>query len=53
MRLFVHEAETPAVCSGPGDIRQAHAPNESIPVDEIVQAARVITLAVARSLAAP
>src|SRR5256885_2243106 len=41
MRLLVHEAETPAILYGPGDIRQAHATDEWIAVDEIVQAARV------------
>ncbi|HEV3096640.1 MAG TPA: ArgE/DapE family deacylase [Candidatus Dormibacteraeota bacterium] len=52
MRLLVHEAETPAVLYGPGDIRQAHATDEWIAVDEIVQAARVVTAAAARYLAA-
>jgi acetylornithine deacetylase len=52
MRLLVHEAETPALLYGPGDIRQAHATDESIAVEEVVQAARVITAAAARYLAA-
>ncbi len=52
MRLLVHEAETPAILYGPGDIRQAHATDEWIAVDEIVQAARVVTAAAARYLAA-
>ena len=52
MRLLVHEADTPAVLYGPGDIRQAHATDEWIAVDEIVQAARVVTAAAARYLAA-
>jgi acetylornithine deacetylase len=52
MRLLVHEAETPAILYGPGDIRQAHATDEWIAVDEIVQAARVVTAATARYLAA-
>jgi acetylornithine deacetylase len=51
MRLYIHEAEVPAVLYGPGDIRQAHFTNESIAVSEIVQAARVVTAAVARYLA--
>ena len=51
MRLLVHEAETPAILYGPGDIRQAHATDEWIAVDEIVQAARVVTAAAARYLA--
>ena len=52
MRLLVHEADTPALLYGPGDIRQAHATDEWIAVDEIVQAARVVTAAAARYLAA-
>lgn len=52
LRLFVHEAEMPAVLYGPGDIRQAHAADESVAVEEIVQAARVLTLAVASYLGA-
>jgi acetylornithine deacetylase len=51
MRLYIHEGEIPAMLYGPGDIRQAHATNESIAVSEIVQAARVVTAAVARYLA--
>jgi acetylornithine deacetylase len=52
MRLLVHEAETPAVLYGPGDIRQAHATDEWITVDDIVHAAKVVTGATARYLAA-
>lgn len=52
MRLYIHEGEVPAILYGPGDIRQAHSSNESIAVSEIVQAARVVTAAVARYLAA-
>ena len=51
MRLLVHEAETPAILYGPGDIRQAHATDEWIAVDDVVQAARVVTAAAARYLA--
>jgi acetylornithine deacetylase len=52
MRLLIHEAETPAILYGPGDIRQAHATDEWISVDAIAQAARVVTAATARYLAA-
>jgi acetylornithine deacetylase len=51
MRLLVHEAETPALLYGPGDIRNAHSTDESIAVDEVAQAARVVTAATARYLA--
>jgi acetylornithine deacetylase len=52
MRLLVHEAETPAILYGPGDIKQAHSSDEWIAVDEVVRAARVVTAAAARYLAA-
>jgi len=52
VRLLVHEAETPAILYGPGDIKQAHSTDEWIAVDEIVRAARVVTAAAARYLAA-
>lgn len=52
MRLYIHEAEIPALLYGPGDIRQAHFTNESIDVSEVAQAARVLTAAVAKYLAA-
>lgn len=52
MRLLVHEAETPAILYGPGDIQQAHSTDEWISVDDIVHAARVVTAAAARYLAA-
>ena len=51
MRLLVHEAETPTILYGPGDIKQAHSTDEWIAVDEIVRAARVVTAAAARYLA--
>ncbi len=51
MRLLVHEADTPAILYGPGDIKQAHSTDEWIAVDEIVRAARVVTVAAARYLA--
>ena len=52
MRLLVNEAETAAILYGPGDIHQAHSTDEWIAVDEVVQAARVVTAAVARYLTA-
>jgi acetylornithine deacetylase/succinyl-diaminopimelate desuccinylase-like protein len=52
MLLLVHEAETPAILYGPGDIKQAHSTDEWIATDEIAQAARVVTAAAAHYLAA-
>jgi len=51
MRLLVHEADTPTVMYGPGDIRYAHVTDEWTAVVDIVHAARVITAAAARYLA--
>ncbi len=51
MRLFIHEAEMPAILYGPGDIRQAHSVDEWISVDEVVRAARIVTATAARYLA--
>ena len=52
MRLFIHEAEMPAILYGPGDIRQAHSTDEWIAVDEIIRCARIVTAAAARYLTA-
>ena len=35
MRLFVGVGETPCVVFGPGDVRLAHAADESVPLDEV------------------
>ena len=50
MRLLVHEADTPAILYGPGDIHQAHSTDEWIAVDDVLHAARVVTAACARYL---
>jgi len=50
--LGAADAGVPAILYGPGDIRQGHATDEWIAVDEIVQAVRVVTAAAARYLAA-
>jgi acetylornithine deacetylase/succinyl-diaminopimelate desuccinylase-like protein len=42
------EAGIPTLVYGPGDISDAHAPNESVAVDELVQAAKVYALAALR-----
>ncbi len=50
LRLFTRYAEMPAVLYGPGDVALAHAANEWLPLDELVQAAEVLTLLIARKL---
>jgi len=42
LRLFTNHAGMPAVLYGPGDVRVAHAVNERIRVDEIVDAVAVL-----------
>lgn len=48
MRLLVREAGIPTVIFGPGDIRAAHAPDESVDIDELRSAARTLILAALR-----
>jgi acetylornithine deacetylase len=48
MRHLVHTARTPAVLFGPGDVRQAHRPDESIPVKDLEAAARTLCLTILR-----
>jgi acetylornithine deacetylase len=48
LRLFTNHADMPAVLYGPGDVREAHAVNESIALDEILTATRVLALTIFR-----
>jgi len=52
MRLFVNEGGTPCVIFGPGDVRQAHAADEFVPLDEVEACARVLAAWVASELGA-
>jgi acetylornithine deacetylase len=51
LRLFTRYGSMPAVLYGPGDVRVAHSANESVPLDELVHAAEVLTLLIAQKLA--
>jgi len=42
LRLFVNHAGMPGVLYGPGDVRLAHAANESVAVEEVVEAVKTI-----------
>ena len=42
MRLFIGVGATPCVIFGPGDVRLAHAADESVPLDEVEACARVL-----------
>jgi acetylornithine deacetylase len=47
LRLFTNHADMPAVLYGPGDVRVAHAVDEKIRVDEIVDAVAVLAMFIA------
>ena len=44
LRLLVLEGQTPAVLFGPGDVRQAHRPDEFVSLADLVAAARSLAL---------
>jgi len=48
MRLLVNEGRTPTVLFGPGDVRNAHRPDEYAPVAELVTAVRTLALTALR-----
>jgi acetylornithine deacetylase len=48
MRLLVNDARIPTVLFGPGDVRQAHRPDESVPIDDLVTVARTLAVAAMR-----
>ena len=48
MALLVNHGATPTVLYGPGDVRNAHAPDEFVPIDEVVIAARSLALTTLR-----
>lgn len=52
MRLLIRQGGTPTVMYGPGSVRQAHAPNESVPIAEVVDCARVLAVWLLRELGA-
>jgi len=51
MRLWVRAGGTPCVLYGPGDVRDAHAANEDVDLDEVVRCARVLAAWLVRGLA--
>ena len=52
LRLYAGVGGIPTLHYGPGDVRLAHAPRESVPVAEVVQVARALALVAARRLGA-
>lgn len=51
MRLLVRQGATPTVMFGPGDVRDAHAADEHVALDEVVACARVLAAWIVRELA--
>jgi acetylornithine deacetylase len=50
MRLLINEGGTPTVIFGPGDVRQAHAADEFVPLTEVADCARVLASWLVREL---
>jgi acetylornithine deacetylase len=48
MRHLINIGGVPTVLFGPGDVRQAHAPDEYVEIEELVTAARVLALTALR-----
>lgn len=48
LRLLANLAGVPTLHYGPGDIREAHAPDESVSIDELVAATGTLVLAILR-----
>ncbi len=48
MRLLVNQGGIPTMMFGPGNIRVAHQPDEYVPIEELVAAARTLALAIVR-----
>lgn len=44
--VFLNQAGIPTISMGPGDIRMAHAPNEYVEIQELVDAAKVYALSI-------
>lgn len=48
MRLLVNQGGIPTVLFGAGNVRRAHRPDESVPIDDLLTVARVIALTALR-----
>lgn len=48
MRLLIHVGGTPAVLFGPGDVRQAHSPDESVSLSDLRTTVRTLALTALR-----
>ena len=48
MRLLVNQGDTPTVLFGPGDVRQAHRPDEYVPIDDLFTVTQSLVLTALR-----
>lgn len=48
MRLLVNVGHIPTVLFGPGDVRAAHRPNESVPIADLIKASEALALTALR-----
>jgi acetylornithine deacetylase len=48
MRLLVNDGKIPTVLFGPGDVRQAHRPDEFVPIEDLLTVARTLALVALR-----
>jgi acetylornithine deacetylase len=48
MRLLLNVGQTPTILFGPGDIRRAHRPNESVPIDQLLAVTRTLVVTALR-----
>jgi acetylornithine deacetylase len=48
MRLLVNQGGVPTVLFGPGNVRHAHRPDESVPIEDLLTVARVIAVTALR-----
>lgn len=46
LRLFTNHGKMPAVLYGPGDVRNAHAVNEYVTLDEVITCTKVLALTI-------
>ena len=48
MRLLANVGGIPTVLFGPGDVREAHRPNESVAAEDLLRATQILVLATMR-----